>query len=141
MTRLCHNVDRQWTYHITSQLPMLVNINQREENLVKLSWRSSSPLIAGYTITRLIVVLGYTGLPYCKQALSSDHCWITAGSQMFRALDYFLLDHISPQGAQAGKSQLVSSCSALSMSQIVVSSLLSEMTAGLPSLSLFPAHL
>ena len=108
---------------------LLVDINHREENLVKLSLWSPSPLIADYTLhspvstdCESLVVLGYTSLPTVNR-----HCPLITGSQMFQAppVENFLLDHISPQGAQ-------SVTASLELQRIIDESdccLLSEITA------------
>ena len=98
---------------------LLVDINHREENLVKLSLWSPSPLIADYTLhspvstdCESLVVLGYTSLPTVNR-----HCPLITGSQMFQATFYSII--FLHKGRS--QSQLVWSCNALSMSQIVVS--------------------
>ena len=99
MSRLCHNRLFVDLSPVSVPMLLLVNINQREENLVKLSPWSPSPLIASQQ----------TGSPWeCWVTVHSPtvnrHCPLIRGSQMFQAVapvDYFLLDHISPPGAQS----------------------------------------
>ena len=99
---------------------LLVNINQREENLVKLSRWSQSPLITDSSLPRLGVPrsVGLQSSPHCKQALSSDHRITDVSSSSLQRITFYSIIFLHKGRRQP---QLVSSCNALSMSQIVVS--------------------
>lgn len=101
----------------TVNVPMLllVNINQREENLVKLSLWSQSPLIGSRDYECWVSLLSPT---------VNRHCPLISGSQMFQAklwLHWITFYSIIFLHKGRRQPQLVSSCNALSMSQIVVS--------------------
>ena len=119
MSRLCHNRLFVDLSPVSVPMLLLVNINQREENLVKLSPWSPSPLIASQQ----------TGSPWeCWVTVHSTtvnrHCPLISGSQMFQAklwLHWITFYSIIFLHKGRRQPQLVSSCNALSMSQIVVS--------------------